>query len=128
MTSDQQRVKQRPFHQRIRWVTVVDEHKIARNPCTGQVTTKRESKDYKIVFDKHIFREKYNTFPDINFQTIKDIVTGKGSECVTVVDEHKIARNPCTGHVITKRESKDYKIVFDKPIIGDKYNTYPYGY
>lgn len=56
------------------------------------------------------------------------MVTGKGSECVTVVDEHKMARNPSTGHVITTRECKNYKIVFDKRVIGREYNTYPYGY
>ncbi|WAR07908.1 hypothetical protein MAR_017866 [Mya arenaria] len=66
---------------------------------------------------------------DINFQTVKDMVTGKSDvEHITVVDEHKIVRNPSTGHVITKRENKDYKIVFDKRIIGEEYNTYPYGY
>ncbi|WAR08685.1 hypothetical protein MAR_018643, partial [Mya arenaria] len=55
---------------------------------------------------------------------VPDMVTGKGSECVTVVDEHKIARNPSTGHLITERESKEYKIVFDKRIIGEEYNTF----
>ncbi|XP_053390895.1 uncharacterized protein LOC128553745 [Mercenaria mercenaria] len=65
---------------------------------------------------------------DINFQTVKDMVTGKVDECVTVVDENKIVRNPSTGHVITKRETKDYKIVFDKRVISKEYTTYPYGY
>ncbi|WAR15803.1 hypothetical protein MAR_030397 [Mya arenaria] len=65
---------------------------------------------------------------DINFQTVKDMVTGKGNVCVTVIDENKIARNPSTGHIITKRENKDYKIVFDKRVIGKEYLTHPYGY
>jgi hypothetical protein len=65
---------------------------------------------------------------DINFQTVKDMVTGKGKECVTVVDENKIVRNPSTGHIITKRENKDYKIVFDKRVIGKEFFTVPYGY
>ena len=64
---------------------------------------------------------------DINFNTVKDMVTGRGSKCVTVTDEHKIARNPTTGDVITKRECKDYKIVFDKRVIVDDYHTKPYG-
>ncbi|WAR29495.1 ZN358-like protein [Mya arenaria] len=65
---------------------------------------------------------------DINFQTVKDMVTGKGKDCVTVIDENKIVRNPSTGHIITKRENKDYKIVFDKRVIGNAYTTFPYGY
>ncbi|WAR14681.1 ZN358-like protein [Mya arenaria] len=65
---------------------------------------------------------------DINFQTVKDMVTGNRDQCVTVVDNNKIVRNQATGHVITKRETKDYKIVFDKRVIGSEYNTYPYGY
>jgi len=48
---------------------------------------------------------------DINFQTVKALVTGMGDECVTVEDEHKIVRNSATGHIITKCERKDYKIV-----------------
>lgn len=55
------------------------------------------------------------------------MVTGKGDKCMTVVDEHKIVRNPSTGHLITKRECKDYKIVFDKRVIKEDYQTVPYG-
>lgn len=65
---------------------------------------------------------------DINFNIVKGIVTGMGRDCVSVVDEHKIVRNPSTGQVITKREVKDYKIVFDKGVITDSHCTKPYGY
>lgn len=65
---------------------------------------------------------------DINFDTVKDMVTGKGKDCVSVVDANKIVRNPATGHVITKREAKDYRIVFDKRVMTDNYYTQPYGY
>lgn len=65
---------------------------------------------------------------DINFQTVKEMVTGKGKDCVTVVDENKIVRNPSTRHVITKRKTKDYKIVFDKRVMIDSYCTKAYGY
>lgn len=66
--------------------------------------------------------------PDINFNLVNDMVAGKGRDCVTVLDEHKIVRNPTISHVITKRDSKKYKIVFDKYVIGREYNTHPYGY
>lgn len=56
------------------------------------------------------------------------MVTGHSNvDCVSVVDENKIVRNPSTGHVITKREAKDYKIVFDKRVIKEDYQTVPYG-
>lgn len=65
---------------------------------------------------------------DINFETIENLVTGKyESNSVTVVDECKIRRNPTTGHIITTTEMKDYKIVFDKRVIGQMFHTYPYG-
>lgn len=35
----------------------------------------------------------FENSPVINFNTVKDVVTGKGSNCVTVEDEHKIVRN-----------------------------------
>ena len=56
------------------------------------------------------------------------MVTGQGSDHVTLVDDNKIVRNPSNGHVITRRETKDYKIVFDKRVIGRVYNTNPYGF
>ena len=54
-------------------------------------------------------------------------MTCNKSKIVSVVDEHKIVRNRSTGHVITKRECKDYKIVFDKRVIKEDYHTVPYG-
>lgn len=64
---------------------------------------------------------------DINFQSVKDMVTGKGTDRISVVDENKIVRNTSTGHLITKCEYKDYKIVFDKRVIKENYHTVPYG-
>ena len=56
------------------------------------------------------------------------MVTGIRSDCIAVVNDNKIVRNPSTGHLITKRECKDYRIFFDKRVICDNYQTYPYGY
>lgn len=63
----------------------------------------------------------------INYDTVKSMVTGNRKDCVTVVEENKIVRNSATGHIITKRETKDYKIVFDKRVIIEDYHTVPYG-
>ncbi|WAR10918.1 LOW QUALITY PROTEIN: hypothetical protein MAR_035994 [Mya arenaria] len=63
----------------------------------------------------------------IKFNKVKDMVTGKSADDhIAVVDENKIVRNPTL--VITKREVKDYKIVFDKRVITDKNRTQPYAY
>ncbi|XP_052813916.1 uncharacterized protein LOC128240969 [Mya arenaria] len=111
---------------------------VPNNSITSFVTGGPKNYAYKLAFpNKHgkmsICKVRgitlnYKNSLDINYQTVKAMVTGKGDECVTVVDENKIVRNPSTGHVITKRETKDYRIVFDKRVIADNYNTYPYGY
>lgn len=49
------------------------------------------------------------------------------SDSVQVVDNYKIRRNPNTGNIITTTEFKDYKIVFDKRMLGSDSYTYPYG-
>ncbi|NYT28705.1 MAG: hypothetical protein H0A76_13165 [Candidatus Thiodubiliella endoseptemdiera] len=51
-----------------------------------------------------------------------------GDKKITVTDEHKISRDQKHSRVVTKTESKDYKIVFDKRIITADLNTIPYGY
>jgi hypothetical protein len=66
---------------------------------------------------------------DINFDTLKDMVTGQmQNQCIKVVDRNKIVRNRETCCIITKTEIKDYKIVFDKRVISENYNSFPYGY
>ena len=65
---------------------------------------------------------------DINFNTVSELVTGKSKlDIISVVDDNKIVRNPSLGQVITKRSVKDYKIVFDKRVINDTFQTVPYG-
>jgi len=66
---------------------------------------------------------------EINFETVNKIENGR-SNCdrVSLVNENTIVRNPSTGHVITKREMKDYRIVFEKRVITDGSHTQPYGY
>lgn len=65
-----------------------------------------------------------------NFNTVRDMVTnGKKDDVVlTVIDENKISRDQKNARIITKEECKDYKIVLDKRVIVDNYNTKPYGY
>ena len=64
----------------------------------------------------------------INFEAIEELVTRKRETgVISVVDEFKMRRNPSTGHIITTKESKDYKIVFDKRVISEGLKTFPYG-
>ncbi|XP_052815380.1 uncharacterized protein LOC128242318 [Mya arenaria] len=66
---------------------------------------------------------------DINFETVQKMVTcGDKVNPITVVDTNKIVRSPENCCIITKTEYKDYKIVFDKRVIGNAYTTSPYGY
>ena len=66
---------------------------------------------------------------DINFDTINELVTGnRQGQTIPVVNEHKIDRNKTIGQIITRVEKKDYRIVFDKRIVKDTIQTYPYGY
>lgn len=55
------------------------------------------------------------------------MVTDNKKKSVTIVDEHKICRNTSKCCILTKAETKEYKIVFDKHVIMDNYVTLPYG-
>jgi len=64
----------------------------------------------------------------INFNTISQMVRGVGEEKITVTNPCKIVRNLKTREILSKPESKDYRIVYTKRVIVDNYNTLPYGY
>lgn len=70
----------------------------------------------------------YKNVLDINFNSIVDMVTSGGDKTITVKDEHKLVRDQQNSRIVTKSESKDYKIVFDKRVITANYDTIPYGY
>jgi len=68
----------------------------------------------------------YKNLLDINFETVKAMVTGKKKQ-VTVSDELSICRDSSMCNILTRTETKDYRIVFDKRVITDNYVTLPYG-
>ncbi|XP_071151541.1 uncharacterized protein [Mytilus edulis] len=71
----------------------------------------------------------YKNALSINFETVREMVTnGSQDDKITVWDENKITRDKQNTRIITSRESKDYKIVFDKRVITEKFITKPYGY
>ena len=66
---------------------------------------------------------------DINFSSLKRLVTGqRAASSIKVIDKNKIVRNPDTCNIITKMECKDYRIVYDKRVLSDKFDSFPYGY
>jgi len=64
----------------------------------------------------------------VNFDSISQMVRGVGEEKITVNNPCKIVRNLKTREILSKPESKDYRIVYTKRVIVDNYNTLPYGY
>ena len=65
---------------------------------------------------------------DVNFDTVKQLVTQEPTKVVTVHDSHKITRDRDNSKLLTVSQNKDYRLVFDKRVIRDKYVSFPYGY
>ena len=64
----------------------------------------------------------------INYQTVKDMVTGARRGNVVVNDDFQIVRNRNTSELLTTHRSKTYKLVFDKRVLSASYTSLPYGY
>lgn len=62
----------------------------------------------------------------LNFDSMKDIVTTDMTRVVPVTEPHKIVRQK--GNILTKPQTKDYRFVYDKRVIGNNFVTYPYGW
>lgn len=65
---------------------------------------------------------------NVNYNVLKDFVTKRPDASFSVLNAHKISRCRDSGKLLTTCERKDYKLVFDKRVIGDNYISYPYGY
>ena len=68
----------------------------------------------------------YKNALDINFDTVKDMITGQKVKSITIEND-KIVRDKNTSTILTTNEKKDYRIVFDKRVIRENYKTEPYG-
>ena len=65
----------------------------------------------------------------INYNTVADLVTGKATDSVIHVhDDMKICLDVSQTKLLTMWETKYYRVVFDKRVVGSGYMTYPYGY
>lgn len=68
----------------------------------------------------------YKNSLDINFDTIRNTITLTGKSVVTVQNDYKIARDSKMTEIITKKENKDYKLVFEKRILQRGLISVPY--
>ena len=59
---------------------------------------------------------------------MRDMIFGEGPAKVVVDIPFKITRDTSMKQVVTKQQSKDYRIVYNKRVIVDNFNTIPYGF
>ena len=70
----------------------------------------------------------YKNALTINYQVVKDMVTGVKQDDVVVNDDFQIVRNRNTSELFSTQSSKTYKIVFDKRVLTANYMSLPYGF
>lgn len=63
----------------------------------------------------------------INFETVKSMVVDHANEIICVEDD-KIVRDRNKCMLLSTKQTKKHKIVFDKRVIVNEYNTIPYGF
>ena len=68
----------------------------------------------------------YKNALDISYDTVKELVMDPSQTIIT--DNTAIVRNRKACSILTTKQSKEYKIVFDKRVIQEHYKTLPYGY
>ena len=75
----------------------------------------------------------YDASKTLNINVMRDLVDsyvidGDRHEKVTITIPYKITRDKKEKNIVTKRTKKDYRVVYNKRIVKDNYETVPYGY
>ena len=75
----------------------------------------------------------YDASKTLNIGTMRDlvesyVVDGARNEKVTINIPNKITRDKKEKHIVTKRTKKDYRVVYNKRVVNENYETVPYGY
>ena len=75
----------------------------------------------------------YDAGKTINIGTMRDlvdsyVVDGARNEKVTINIPNKITRDKKEKQIVTKRTKKDYRVVYNKRVVNENYDTVPYGY
>ena len=75
----------------------------------------------------------YDATLTLNIDTMRDLVDsyvmdGDRHEKVTITIPYKITRDKKEKNIVTKRTKKDYRVVYNKRVVKENYETVPYGY
>ena len=75
----------------------------------------------------------YDASLTLNINTMRDLVDsyvidGDHHEKVTITIPYKITRDKKEKNIVTKRTKKDYRVVYNKRVVKENYETVPYGY
>ena len=76
----------------------------------------------------------YSASGKLNHDTIRELVHTHCNELeasekkVTIDMPFKIMRNKKEKRIVTKRMKKDYRVVYNKRVVNENYDTVPYGY
>ena len=75
----------------------------------------------------------YDATKILNINTMRDLVDsyvidGDRHEKVTITIPYKITRDKKEKNIVTKRTKKDYRVVYNKRVVNENYETVPYGY
>ena len=75
----------------------------------------------------------YDATLTLNIGTMRELVDsyvldGDRHEKVTITIPHKITRDKKEKNIVTKRTKKDYRVVYNKRVVNENYETVPYGY
>ena len=68
----------------------------------------------------------YRTQQDVNFQVMSNMVKGVEPETITVDIPFKIVRDRKSKCVLTRSETKDYRVVYNKRVIVNSFDTLAY--
>ena len=70
----------------------------------------------------------FQTLETVNVDVIRDMVVVGPAKVISVDIPFKITRNTSTKQIITNQQHKDYRVVYNKHVIIDHFNTIPYSY
>ena len=75
----------------------------------------------------------YDATLTLNIGTMRELVEsyvidGARNEKVTINIPNKITRDKKEKNIVTKRTKKDYRVVYNKRVVNENYETVPYGY
>ena len=97
------------------------------------VTTGPKSYAYRTKMGKTVckckgIRLNHSTKEVVNMDEMMRMVREDRERVVTVRCKNKIIRDKCKSILINREEKKDFRMVFTKRVIGDMYDTLPYGF